>query len=227
MNSDFFLEEADKWREEAWEIIRTRSDVLFFLLTKRVHRVEKCLPYDWGDGWENVFFNVTCENQRRADERIPVMLELPFKHKGIMTAPLIGEIRIEKYLSTGKIEQVICGGENYNGARICRYEWVRQLSDECRKYNVTFCFSETGSRFVKDGKLYFISDKRLQSQQAYKSNLSFCGKTISFILKDNFGRTLTEEELYKPHFCKKCNCCGSRIICNGCSDCGKCEQPFR
>ena len=31
-------------------------------------------------------FNVSCENQQRTDERIPILLELPFKHKGIMVA---------------------------------------------------------------------------------------------------------------------------------------------
>ena len=66
MTSDFFLEEADPWRAEAWDIIRQRPDVKFFLLTKRPERVAACLPEGWGDGWENVFFNVTCENQRRA-----------------------------------------------------------------------------------------------------------------------------------------------------------------
>ena len=35
MTSDFFLEEADPWRAEAWDIMRQRSDVVFFLLTKR------------------------------------------------------------------------------------------------------------------------------------------------------------------------------------------------
>ena len=35
MTSDFFLEEADSWRDEAWDIIRQRPDVKFFLLTKR------------------------------------------------------------------------------------------------------------------------------------------------------------------------------------------------
>ncbi len=84
MSSDFFLEEADNWREEAWEITHRRPDVKFFLLTKRPQRVEKCLPKDWGDGWDNIMFNVTCENQHRADERIPILKELPFKHKGIM-----------------------------------------------------------------------------------------------------------------------------------------------
>ena len=47
MTSDFFLEEADPWRAEAWDIMRQRSDVVFFLLTKRPQRVRECLPPDW------------------------------------------------------------------------------------------------------------------------------------------------------------------------------------
>ncbi len=42
-------------------------------------------------------FNVTCENQRRADERIPILLDLPFNHKGIMCAPYIGPVSIREY----------------------------------------------------------------------------------------------------------------------------------
>ena len=56
MTSDFFLEEADPWRVEAWDIMRQRSDVVFFLLTKRPQRVRECLPPDWGSGWDNIFF---------------------------------------------------------------------------------------------------------------------------------------------------------------------------
>lgn len=138
MTSDFFLEEADPWRDEAWQIIRQRSDVKFFLLTKRPERVADHLPWNWGDGWENVMFNVTCENQKRADERIPILLELPFKHKGIMCAPYIGPVSIRKYLPACQIEQVLCDGENYGGARPCHYEWVKSLRDECVAYDVTF-----------------------------------------------------------------------------------------
>ena len=119
MTSDFFLEEADPWRDEAWQIIRQRPDVKFFLLTKRPERVAEHLPWNWGNGWENVMFNVTCENQKRADERIPILLDLPFKHKGIMCAPYIGSVSIKEYLPAGQIEQVLCDGENYGGARPC------------------------------------------------------------------------------------------------------------
>ena len=154
MTSDFFLEEADPWRVEAWDIMRQRSDVVFFLLTKRPQRVRECLPPDWGSGWDNIFFNVTCENQRRADERIPILFDLPFKHKGIMCAPFIGPVSIRQYLSAGQIEQVICGGENYDGARPCNFDWVKSLRQECVDANVTFCFIETGTVFIKDGKRY-------------------------------------------------------------------------
>ena len=223
MTSDFFLEEADEWRDEAWDIMKKRSDVKFFLLTKRPERVKHCLPYDWGDGWENIFFNVTCENQRRADERIPILLDLPFKHKGIMCAPFIGEVSIEKYLSYGQIEQVMCGGENYDGARPCNFEWVKKLRQECEKYNVTFCFIETGTNFIKDGKMYHITKKLVQSEMALKSGVHFVGKPIEFKLTDNFGLDIPQNELYVPHYGKNCDKCGSKLICNGCSDCGRCK----
>ena len=220
MTSDFFLKEADEWRDEAWEIIHQRPDVKFFLLTKRPERVKDCLPYNWGDGWENVMFNVTCENQRRADERIPILLSLPFKHKGIMCAPYIGPVSIKKYLPEGQIEQVLCDGENYNGARPCYYEWVKSLHDECVEYNVTFVFCGTGRRFVKDGKTYSIEGSGLQSRQAYLSGLSFQGKPMDFKLYDDWGYPLGEHMLYEPYFGPHCMECGMRITCNGCSRCG-------
>ena len=50
--SDFLVEEADAWRAEAWEMIRTRSDLRFFFITKRIDRLMQVLPPDWGDGYE-------------------------------------------------------------------------------------------------------------------------------------------------------------------------------
>lgn len=223
MSSDFFIEEADCWRGDAWSIIRQRPDVKFFLLTKRPERVKEQLPVDWGEGWENVFFNVTCENQRRADERIPLLLELPFKHKGIMVAPFIGKVDIERYLAMGQIEQVICGGENYDGARPCNFDWVKSLNSQCVKHNVTFCFIETGTVFIKDGKKYNIPNKRIQAEMAYKSEMNYTGKAIEWILTDLMGLAIPESELYTPYFSKRCEKCGSKLICNGCSECGGCN----
>ena len=91
MTSDFFLEEADAWRDDVWNIMRQRPDVHFWLLTKRAYRIRACLPWDWLDGWDHVSLNVTVENQKRAEERLPILLNLPAKHKGRHGGPLFGK----------------------------------------------------------------------------------------------------------------------------------------
>lgn len=228
LSTDFFVEEADEWRDEAWRIIHQRPDIIFRLLTKRAHRIEKCLPQDWGDGYENVMLQVTTENQRRADERLRILLNIPAKHKGFMAAPLIGEVNVERYLATEQFEQVLCGGENYDGARPCHYEWVKLLSEQCKKYNIQFDFIETGTIFVKNGKTYHIPDKSIQSQQAFRSGLSHEGKKIEYKLHLPEGNLFGEAiQTWKPHFRERCKNCGTRMTCNGCSNCGACESVLK
>lgn len=127
MTSDFFLEEADNWRNEVWDMIRQRPDVKFWIQTKRAERIADNLPADWGNGWDNVILVVTTENQKRADERLPVLMKIPAKHKGFMCAPILSEIHVEQYLAAGQFETVLADGENYEGARPCRYEWIKSL----------------------------------------------------------------------------------------------------
>ncbi|MBR0404431.1 MAG: DUF5131 family protein [Eggerthellaceae bacterium] len=222
MTSDFFLEEADDWRPEAWDMMRKRSDVIFYLLTKRPQRVLDCLPADWGDGWPNIFLNVCCENQHRADERIPILLDLPFARKGLHLAPLLGPISLGSYLDSGKIELVACGGENYGGSRPCDFDWVRSLREECVARDITFCFMETGTTFIKDGKTYTIRSKQEQNLQAFKSGMTYQGKEIHFDLVDSMGLPIPEDELYVKHFREKCETCSFKILCNGCFECGNC-----
>lgn len=224
LSTDFFVEEADQWRSEAWHIMRQRPDIVFRILTKRAHRIAECLPQDWGEGYENVQLSVTTENQKRADERLEILLDIPAKHKGFMAAPFIEAIDVEKYLATGQFGEVLCGGENYNGARPCHYEWVKSLSDQCRKYDVTFNFIETGTNFVKDGKTYHISDKQTQSKQAYLSGLSYEGKKREFKLHHPEASLFNDPIVApKSYFRDHCKTCGSRLTCNGCSNCGACE----
>jgi protein gp37 len=44
MLSDFFIEEADLYIDQAWEIIKQHSNLIFVIITKRVHRIKDCLP---------------------------------------------------------------------------------------------------------------------------------------------------------------------------------------
>lgn len=172
MASDFFIEEADEWRDEAWDFIRRRPDVTFSLLTKRAERIGRCLPDDWGDGWDNVTLSVSCENQKRLEERMPFLLDVPAKHRWVSLKPFIGEIEIARFLATGKIETVLAGGENYLGSRPLHYDWVKQVYDDCVKYNIRFIFGQTGNIFIKDGKQYKIRNRTEQMVQALKSGLN-------------------------------------------------------
>ena len=95
---------------------------------------------------------------------------------------------------------------------------------KCSESNVTFVFCGTGRRFVKDNRLYKIEKNFLQSQQTFKSGLNFQGKPIEFKLYDKWGRIVSDEELYKPYYRERCQTCSMKLICNGCSQCGKCDS---
>lgn len=140
--SDFFLEDADDWREEAWSIIKERSDLNFLIVTKRIDRFNVALPKDWGTGYDNVEICCTVENQDRADYRLPIFLELPINKKSIICEPLLGEIDLSKYLNKN-INQVVCGGESGNNARVCDYNWIINIRKQCLKNNVKFYFKQT------------------------------------------------------------------------------------
>ena len=224
MTSDFFLEDADLWRAEAFAIMAARADVIFYLLTKRAARMAACLPANYQPGFPNLSFNVSCENQAAADERTPHLLALPCTHKGVMCAPLIGPVNLRPYLTSGQIEQVICGGENYDNPRPCDYAWVLDLRDQCAASAVKFTFIETGAIFIKDGRHYHIPDKRMQSYYAAKVGINLQGQPFHFALSDALGLPLDENMRYRPQYGTQCTLCGSQAICNGCAKCSTCTM---
>ncbi len=168
--SDFFLDQADPWRTEAWRMMKERSDLDFFFITKRILRFYEQLPPDWGAGYPNVSIGVTCENQAKADERLPFFLGLPIAHKTIICEPMLERVDFSPYLGP-TIERVVIGGESGNEARLMRYDWALAVRDQCREQNVPFYFRQTGANFEKDGRVYRIPRKH-QSSQARKSGLS-------------------------------------------------------
>ena len=152
----------DPWRSECWDIIRERSDCTFLFLTKRIERFMQCIPEDWGDGYDNVVVCCTVENQENADKKLSVFRTLPIKHKQITAQPLIGAINMEKYLDG--IEAVTVGGESDRNARVLDYDWVLDIREQCIRKNVSFCFRQCGTHFLKDGKQYTLQVRDLCSQ---------------------------------------------------------------
>lgn len=169
--SDFFVDEADEWRREAWAMIRERSDLDFFIFTKRIDRFRKCMPDDWGNGYKNVIIGCTAENQAMADYRLPIFKGLPIHHKIIIAAPLLEKLEISPYLDN-TIEEVAVSGESGNEARICDYQWILDIRRQCIDKDVPFCFHQTGAKLLKGGKLYRIK-RYFQIAQARKAGINY------------------------------------------------------
>ena len=178
LTSDFFIDEADQWRSDIWQIIKRRRDLDFFIITKRIHRFYERLPEDWGNGYDNVIIGCTCECQRTADFRLPIFLEAPIKHKVIICAPLIEEIDLSGYLDE-RIEQVSAGGESGENARICKYDWILSIRKQCADNNVDFNFHHTGAKLMKDGIIYRIP-RKYQHLQARKAGINIRNNLLRY-----------------------------------------------
>ena len=170
-SSDFFLDDADEWRTDAWLMMKKRSDLHFFIITKRIHRFSINLPHDWGDGFNNVTICSTCETQDRADYRLPILLSLPIRHKAVICEPLLERIDLSRWLNPS-IEEVVVGGESGNNARVCNYDWVLDIRTQCVEKEIPFHFKQTGARFIKNERVYQIK-RQDQHLQAAKAGIDF------------------------------------------------------
>lgn len=168
-SSDFLLSDADSWRDECLEMMRLRSDCMFYFFTKRIDRLNFSLP-------DNVIVGCTCENQKMADYRLPIFKKLNIKYKTIILAPMLEKMDISKYLGSDIYEVNVSGESGSNpGVRILNYDWVLDIRNQCIKANVNFGFHQTGARFIKDGKEYRI-ERKYQIEQAKKANIDFMCK---------------------------------------------------
>lgn len=169
LTSDFFIEEADGWRDECWAMMKKRFDLDFFIITKRICRFDKCIPSDWGDGYPNVIIGCTVENDEQAKIRLPIFLKSKIKNKVIVCAPLISNINLLPYLNSS-ISEVSVGGESGKNARVCDFSWVLNIKRQCDSAGIRFTFHQTGALLKKDGVLYRIPRNK-QHSQAKKAGL--------------------------------------------------------
>lgn len=167
--SDFFIEEADPWRAEAWEIMRKTPQFIYQLCTKRPERIVASLPPDWGQGYPNVWLLTSTENQAAADLRIPILLSIPAVVHGISAEPLLGPLDIRQWIGlecrhedsyreedTGAcicrecedsylLSWTIVGGESGSNARPMVSSWADSIRQQCEDANVSFFFKQQGT----------------------------------------------------------------------------------
>lgn len=153
--SDWFLDEVDEWREQAWDVIRQRPGLRFFLLTKRPHNIHDRLPSDWP--LPNVVLGVSIESYRHM-RRLERLFEIPAVGRFLSAEPLIGPLvngrsydlyssperarQLEELL--GQLDWIVVGGESGPAARPMRGVWARDLRDLAKAKDVPFHFKQWG-----------------------------------------------------------------------------------
>jgi len=168
MTGDFFIEEADGWRDDAWDIIRRRRDLTFEILTKRPHRIMDCLPRDWDGGYPNVRLSVSAEDQRSWDERVNMLMDIPSRKRDVFLAPMIGEVDAEPLLSKKMIDCVYLGGEYGGKPRPCDMRWVESVRDSCVRNGVSFFWRNCGELVIDGGQMIHLSS--IREQEAFCRN---------------------------------------------------------
>jgi protein gp37 len=114
---------------------------------------------------ENVWLGVSVEDQARADERIPLLLQVPAAVRWISAEPLLGPVnpRMGSVHNNG-IDWVVVGGESGHGARGMEYQWALSLRDQCEAAGVAFFMKQIVS--AAKVKLPFeMFPERLQMRQ--------------------------------------------------------------
>jgi protein gp37 len=136
--SDFFVADADEWREEAWDVIRQTPHLTYQILTKRPGRILSHLPYDWGAGWDHVWFGTSTEDQETADIRLRQLLRVPAAKYFMSAQPLLEPIAVRQYLGPQKVSLVLAGCESGPGARPTEASWLRVLEKQAENSGATF-----------------------------------------------------------------------------------------
>ena len=175
--SDLFHESVtDEQLDQIFAIMALTPHHTYQVLTKRPERMVDYLINQWerieatfkmpcserpknlrdisNRNWplSNVWLGVTVENQKAADERIPLLLQTPAAVRFLSCDPLLEEVDIKILLQNyvpnwnkkgdpgcRQIDWVIVGGESGPKARPCDIEWIRSIVRQCAAADVP-CF---------------------------------------------------------------------------------------
>jgi len=191
-HGDLFAEGVpDEWIDKIFAVMALAPQHIFQVLTKRPERMREYLtggrrgghllvaaqlqfkfpipsPAPWPHmPLPNVWLGVSVEDQKRADERIPILLNTPAAIRWISAEPLLGPLDLDKdgavnmdsgrsYLrSWGRndwysrgLDWIVAGGESGVGARPMHPHWVYALRDQCAIADVPFLFKQWGNWII-------------------------------------------------------------------------------
>lgn len=170
--SDLFHEHVPfAFITQVFDAMSCCQDSTFYVLTKRTERIGQWRSWvrqnwprdsafgvasDWAGGWpSHIWLGVTAENQARADERLPLLVNELAGKLFVSVEPMLGPVDLSRWLP--ELGWVICGAESGLKRRPFDVEWARDLRDQCVAAGVPFFYKQgsalrPGSKSLLDGQ---------------------------------------------------------------------------
>jgi len=182
--ADVFDQEIDNnWRVDLFDLIHRTPNLDWLLLTKRIEAMR-----DWVEGsrhmglWgppANVWCGVSVEDQATADERLPILIQIPAAVRWVSYEPALGpvdftRIRVGASFPKGverpitidslhdgnicldigdydfeRLHWIIVGGESGPKARPFDLDWARSSIEQCRGAGAAAFVKQLGSNPTK------------------------------------------------------------------------------
>ncbi len=138
---------------------------------------ERVCEMGWDLEWPlpNVHLGVSCEDQATADERIPILLELPAAVRWVSLEPMLGAVNLQQLVhrfrgntrtrgvdalfpSFGpRLDWVVIGGESGPGARPFDLAWARSVTEQCERAGVPVFVKQLGAHPVNSACIDGVS----------------------------------------------------------------------
>lgn len=163
--TDFFHEDIDSYRMEAWDIIRQCPQHTFQILTKRPERILDHLPPYWDEIRDYVWLGTSVGSQKGYDRIKDLVLPIRQGKFFLSLEPLHGmiDLRLSDYVDYGckvrdLIDWVIVGGESGNDTGKYRYRpcepiWIESIIEQCQLYGIPVFVKQLGTHIAKEWRL--------------------------------------------------------------------------
>ncbi len=148
---------------DVWDEMVSHPRHTFIVLTKRPDRMRRFSVY-YGSEFSanNIWLGVSAENKKRANERIPILINTPAAVRFVSVEPMLEYVtmrwiaawngkalnpdnpdgRTNELDGLRKLSWIICGAESGPGARPFEESWARLLKNQCVAANVPFFYKQ-------------------------------------------------------------------------------------
>lgn len=153
-----------------FDVMAVAEHHTFLILTKRPARMREFFARCVHGNFQNIWLGVTAENQQRADERIPILLQIPAAERFVSVEPMLGPVDLSSYLGDlyycEKHGRLCPEGVTYANDReavLCKY--CHQPVEITTPLNWVICGGETGPG-ARPMRRNWVRSLRDQCQQA-------------------------------------------------------------